>query len=90
MEILGFISNQRSDTKNMKTQVTTMVMVGCALSHPGGTYEFDNPNTCEIITSNSVKWKNFNRWEESNVDSTAGKLLNHGKKNESIDESESE
>ena len=51
-----------------------MMMVGYALTHPSGTYEFYNPNTDSIIISNSVKWSVFNRWEATNVDSMSGKL----------------
>ena len=64
----------------MKARGTAMMMVGYALNHPSGTYEFYNPNTYSIIISNSVKWKDFNRWESTKVDGTIGKLIKNDEK----------
>ena len=51
---LYFIPNKRSHTNKMKTQCITMMIVGYALNHPSGQYEFYNTNTDAIITSSSV------------------------------------
>jgi len=73
---IGLVANKRSHTTKMKANGTAMLFVGYALNHPSGTYEFYNPNTDSIIISNSVKWKDFTRWEAKRIDSTVGKLFN--------------
>ena len=71
---IGFATHKRTHVTKMKTRGTAMMMVGYALNHPSGTYEFYNPNTDSIIISNFVKWSVLNRWEAANVDSMSGKL----------------
>ena len=74
----------------MKARGTAMMMVGYALNHHSGTYEFYNPNTDNIIISNSAKWKYFNRWEYTKVDDTIIKLLKNDEKEYSSKEDNSD
>ena len=71
---VGFVPNKRTHTTKMKARGTAMMFVGYALNHPSGTYEFYNPTTDGIVISNSVRWKDFNRWEATRIDSAVGKL----------------
>ena len=59
----------------MKHRGVAMMMIGNALDHPIGTYELYNPNTCRIIVSNSVIWKDFNRWEATKAETFACELF---------------
>ena len=45
-----------------------MMMIGYALDHPSGMYHMYNPTTDSVVISNSVKWKDFNRWKVSSSD----------------------
>ena len=71
---VGFVTNKRSHTKKMDCKGKPMMMVGYALDHPSGTYNFYNPATNNIVLSNSVKWNDFSRWEVSGADGDVGKL----------------
>lgn len=42
-------------------------MVGYALNSPSGTYRMYNPKTNVVIETNSVGWKDFNRFEDESV-----------------------
>lgn len=44
-----------------------MMMVGYALNSPSGTYRMYNPKTNAVIETNSVGWKDFNRFEDESV-----------------------
>lgn len=87
---IGFVANKRSHTAKMKSRGVAMLFVGYALDHPSGTYEFYNPNTDDIVVSNSVKWKDFTRWEATRVEHTIGKLKNEPSSNHKETESDSD
>ena len=84
---LGFVPDKRTHTKKMDSRGKPMMMVGYALDHPSGTYEFYKPSTNNIIVSNSVKWNDFSRWEVSGSDSAIGQLL---QEKSEVNESESD
>ena len=65
-----------------------MMMIGYALDHPSGTYQFYNPNTDTVIISNSVKWSAFNRWEAANVATRAGQLFDANNTNQDHESSD--
>lgn len=72
---IGFVANKGTHTAKMKACGTPMMFVAYALNHPSDTYEFFNPVTNSIVISNSVKWKHFNRWEATRMDTAMGNLL---------------
>ena len=74
---IGFVANKNSYTTKMKVRGIPMMMVGYALNHPSGTYEMYNPTTDSVIVTDSVKWKDFTRWEATSMDSTIGKLYDN-------------
>ena len=70
----GFVCNKRNKGTKMENRGTAMMMVGYALDHPSGTYRFYNPLTGKLITSNSVSWSKFNRWNVLTMDKELEKL----------------
>ena len=70
----GFLCNKRNKGTKMENRGVAMMMVGYALDHPSGTYRFYNPLTGKIITSNSVSWSKFNRWNILTMDKEIEKL----------------
>ena len=77
---IGFVSNKRSYVSKMKPRGVPMMFVGYALDHPSGTYKFYNPTTDSIITSDSVKWSAFIRWDAASGDDKLRNLFSSNHK----------
>ena len=61
---IGFVANKRTYTSKMKANGTAMIMVGYALNSISGTYRMFNPATNAIIETNSVSWRDFERFRD--------------------------
>ena len=58
----------------MNNNGTPMIMVGYALDHPSGTYQFYDPSKDSLIVSYSVQWSTCTQWKVTAVGETIGIL----------------
>ena len=60
---VGHVTIKEKKTAKQEPKSEPMIMVGYVLDAPVGTYKMYNPKTKRVITTDSVKWSKFQRWE---------------------------
>jgi len=60
---IGIVKIKDKYVKKGEEKGTPMIMLGYVQNAPVGTYRMYNPTTKRLISTKSVKWSKFERWE---------------------------